>query len=257
MAAMSDPGQRHKVLLMLLLGWNLVLTLAWLAGRPAVADVQSCAGLTREVAQLRDALAAKTSMVRFLAARLHGVALGNIREAEKALAGTGLKIDMLIRKGRESGAGGPFVPVPDGLHEDIDRWGALDRALKVLPLASPLKEYRISSAYGVRRDPINRRRAMHDGMDLLAPMRTPVLATAPGKVVFAGRRAGYGRLVEIDHGLGVRTRYGHLARITVRRGQAVILGQRVGCWEIPAVPPARICITKSGSGAGRAIPGHS
>jgi murein DD-endopeptidase MepM/ murein hydrolase activator NlpD len=98
----------------------------------------------------------------------------------------------------------------------------------VLPLAAPLAQYELSSGYGLRRDPINHRRAMHAGIDLRGAMRAPVIATAPGRVVQAGRRRGYGLMVEIDHGLGVHTRYAHLAAIAVRPGQRVRLGGRVG-----------------------------
>lgn len=220
----------RPAVLAVLFGWNLAVTLAWLGERPAQADAPACGALLDEIAQLREALRARGEMVAFLAARLHGVALGNIREAEQALSGTGLEVETLIRRGRE---GGPFVPAPDetppdGLHDDVERWDQLNRALQVLPLAAPLARFEVSSGFGVRRDPINRRRALHAGMDLLAPLRSPVLATAPGIVVFAGRNGGYGRMVEIDHGMGVRTRYGHLASIHVKAGQSVALGQRVG-----------------------------
>lgn len=149
----------------------------------------------------------------------------SIRVIESALAGTGLRVDTLIRRG---GEGGPFVSAKPPLHKDAQRWDRLSRALKVLPFAAPLDGYDVSSGFGVRRDPINRRRAMHTGIDLLAPLRSPVIATGPGRVVFAGRKGGYGRLVEIDHGLGVRTRYGHLAAIHVHVGQNLAVGQRVG-----------------------------
>ncbi|MBC7905421.1 MAG: M23 family metallopeptidase [Rhodospirillaceae bacterium] len=149
----------------------------------------------------------------------------NIRAIETVLAGTGLKVDSLIRRG---GQGGPFVAAVPPVHEDVQRWDRLSRALRVLPLAAPLDGYAVSSGFGLRKDPLNRRRAMHTGIDLLAPLRSPVVATAPGRVVFAGRKGGYGRLVEIDHGLGVHTRYGHLAAIHVHAGQYLAVGQRLG-----------------------------
>lgn len=147
---------------------------------------------------------------------------GDIRAVDRVLAGTGFGVETLLRRHAQ---GGPFVPAGPQLP---DRWDRLQRALTVLPLASPLDEYQVSSGFGRRRDPINHRRAMHPGIDLRAPLRSPVLATAPGRVVFAGRRGGYGRMVEIDHGMGVHTRYAHLARITVRPGQMLGLGWRVG-----------------------------
>lgn len=184
--------------LMGLLGWNLTLTVAWAAS-------PSCAQR------------AESARLRCMAQSIHAI--------ENALAGTGLRVDTLIRRG---GEGGPFVSVKPPIHQDVHRWDQLSRALKVLPLAAPLDGYAVSSGFGSRRDPINRRRAMHTGIDLLAPLRAPVMVTAPGRVVFAGRKGGYGRMVEIDHGLGVHTRYGHLSAIHVHVGQSLAVGQRVG-----------------------------
>ncbi len=97
-----------------------------------------------------------------------------------------------------------------------------------LPLVAPTRHYYVASRYGKRRDPINRRWAMHYGLDLAGVHRSPILATAPGIVVKAGWSGHYGRTVEIDHGLGIRTRYGHLRRITVKRGQKVGFRQKIG-----------------------------
>lgn len=151
----------------------------------------------------------------------------DVHAVERALAGTGFRVESLLRRHERAGQGGPFVPEAAG---DLapDRADRLNRALRVLPLAAPLVQYEVSSGFGRRRDPVNKRRAMHAGIDLRAPLRAEVMATAPGRVTFAGRRGGYGRIVEIDHGLGVRTRYAHLSRISVRVGQQVVLGARVG-----------------------------
>jgi len=216
-----------------LLGWNIVVTVAWLNAQGAHATEESCPGLRREVADLRRALEHKDGALRTLSAKLRAMAQGNIRTIENALDGTGLKVDTLIKRGQGTeGQGGPFIPESGlrepNLHGDVQRWDRLRRALQVLPLAAPLKDYEVTSKFGKRRDPINRRRAMHAGIDLKAPVRSPVLSTAPGRVVYAGRKGGYGRMVEIDHGLGVHTRYGHLAVIHVREGQQVGPGSRIG-----------------------------
>lgn len=229
----SDYPRRRAVLPLMmagLLGWNIWATAAWLGARPALADTVSCATLDSEVAELRRSLDQKDGALKALSARLRTMAQGNIRQVEQALTGTGLRVDSLIRRdGPDSaGEGGPFIPAGPTLHEDVERWDRLSRAVKILPLAAPLADYRISSVFGIRRDPINHRRAMHLGLDLRAPLRSPVLATAPGRVVFAGRKGGYGRMVEIDHGLGVHTRYGHLAAIHVHPGQMLRRGERVG-----------------------------
>ncbi|MHA1114452.1 MAG: M23 family metallopeptidase, partial [Alphaproteobacteria bacterium] len=70
--------------------------------------------------------------------------------------------------------------------------------------------------------------AMHYGTDLAGVLRSPILSTAPGIVVFAGRKGRFGRMVEIDHGGGIRTRYGHLRRIKVKRGQKIEARDVVG-----------------------------
>lgn len=224
-------------LLAMLLGWNLAVTGAWLADHSAVAEPIACTGLKRELGEIRRALDQKDATVKALTARLRKLAQGNIRTVEKALSGTGLSIDALIKRGRggrgagqgvQGGQGGPFVPADDSLRRDMERWENLARAVRVLPLAAPLGEYQITSGFGNRKDPVNRRRAMHEGIDLKAPLRSPVVATAPGNVVFAGTKGGYGKAVEIDHGLGVRTRYAHLAAVRVKIGQAIVTGQRVG-----------------------------
>ena len=70
--------------------------------------------------------------------------------------------------------------------------------------------------------------SFHAGLDFTAYRGAPILAAAPGRVVYAGRRSGYGRTVEIDHGYGFKTRYGHLNSIDVRYGDVVEEGQKIG-----------------------------
>ena len=105
----------------------------------------------------------------------------------------------------------------------------LEMLLTAAPLAVPVEgPYRRTSSYGRRIDPFTRRLAFHAGADFAAYRNAPIVAPAPGRVVYAGWRAGYGRTVEIDHGYGYRTRFGHLHSIDVRRGDTVETGQRVG-----------------------------
>lgn len=84
---------------------------------------------------------------------------------------------------------------------------------------------RISSGFGLRLHPVLRQRKAHDGWDLPKPYGTPVYAARSGRVVFAGWRSGYGRLVEIRHVDGQSTRYGHLSRVNVRTGQLAARGK--------------------------------
>ena len=85
-----------------------------------------------------------------------------------------------------------------------------------------------SSGYGWREDPINRRQKFHHGTDYRGKRGTPILAAGAGKVIFAGRRGGYGRVVFIDHGGGVITRYAHMQNIEVHEGDLVPAGAQIG-----------------------------
>jgi murein DD-endopeptidase MepM/ murein hydrolase activator NlpD len=80
----------------------------------------------------------------------------------------------------------------------------------------------------VRIDPFLSKPAMHTGLDLRAEIGDPVLATASGTVTIAGWTGGYGKMVEIDHGNGFATRYGHMSEIDVKVGQQVKLGETLG-----------------------------
>ena len=86
----------------------------------------------------------------------------------------------------------------------------------------------MSSPFGVRTDPFLGRPAMHTGIDLRGDIGEPAHATAAGKVTIAGWDGGYGNMVEIDHGNGLATRYGHLSEIDVKVGQIVRIGQVIG-----------------------------
>lgn len=223
-----------------LLAWNLGVTMLYLGERPALAEAPSCAAVHRELQQARKSLTERDKALKTLAQKVRSLARGNIRAIEKALTGTGLEVDKLIDGERKPGAGagkgsegqgGPFLPLdsaPAQAARDVERWDSLQRVVQVLPLGEPLAEYELTSGFGKRKDPINRRRAMHQGVDLKAPLRTPVQATGPGTVVHAGRKGRYGRVVEVDHGMGVRSRYAHLAAIKVKRGQRIADGQVVG-----------------------------
>ncbi len=85
-----------------------------------------------------------------------------------------------------------------------------------------------TSGFGYRRDPFTGRIKMHEGLDIAGPIGTPVYATADGVVIKAEWHHGYGKLVEIDHGYGYHTRYGHLSQIYVHVGQKVRRGQKIG-----------------------------
>jgi len=103
------------------------------------------------------------------------------------------------------------------------------QALVAVPLRKPvIGEVDMSSPFGMRMDPFNGRPAIHTGIDLRGEVGEPVRATAAGRVSLAGREGGYGNMVEIDHGNGLATRYGHLSEIDVKVGQMVRIGETIG-----------------------------
>lgn len=111
---------------------------------------------------------------------------------------------------------------------DLGEARALAAAVEKLPLARPTAGTPQTSRFGVRFDPFTRRPAFHSGLDFSGGHMTPIYATGPGVVSFTGVRSGYGNVVEIDHGRGLKTRYAHLQAIGVRAGQPVAVGTRVG-----------------------------
>ena len=97
-----------------------------------------------------------------------------------------------------------------------------------LPLTVPLDSYHVVSTFGRRIDPLSDRPAMHEGVDFSGEHRAEVRATSPGRISFVGWRGGYGKMVEIDHGLGIRTRYAHLSKMYVKPGQQVDFRDKLG-----------------------------
>lgn len=203
--------------------------------------------LTERIGSLEDELATIQSTQQTIVDRLATRAHAGVGEVEKTVAMTGVDVGLLLSRarrelvaGQRGGEGGPFVPVTvtaggklamasvASLDGEVGRLEALQLVLRTLPLAAPVDHYQLNSSFGIRRDPFNRRLAMHEGVDLGNARLSPVLATSPGIVVFAGWKGSYGRMVEIDHGLGVHTRYAHLARIDAKLGDMVDYREQIG-----------------------------
>ena len=96
-----------------------------------------------------------------------------------------------------------------------------------VPALMPVKNSRNTSSFGTRSDPFKGTAAMHAGVDLAGPLGTPIYATADGIVNRATVAGGYGNLVELNHGQGIQTRYGHLSSMLVHSGQRVKRGQLI------------------------------
>ena len=131
--------------------------------------------------------------------------------------------------------GGPYQPVTRAdptFKQLFMSWKKLDQLQDgaiAVPSDKPVKTAAFTSGYGVRSDPFAGRAAMHAGIDLSGPVGTPIYATADATVLRSGwNSGGYGNLVELDHGRGINTRYGHLSSMTVRPGQRVKRGEMIG-----------------------------
>jgi len=138
--------------------------------------------------------------------------------------------------------GGPFIDPenldnasPEFIHRvnrTVSTLEELENLMEVverIPLSSPsTNSRRMTSPFGYRRDPFHGKLTKHNGLDFHAAYGSPVRATARGVVKYAGTRPGYGRTVEIDHGNGFMTRFAHMRRLSVSRGQKIALHDKVG-----------------------------
>jgi murein DD-endopeptidase MepM/ murein hydrolase activator NlpD len=144
----------------------------------------------------------------------------NADAISQALEAAGLPVDSDFGK---SDTGGPLIPIDSSMTFD-SKVRELDEALDALD--RPGRS--VTSPFGVRTDPLLGTAALHSGMDFRAPTGMPAKVTAPGVVVKAGWNGGYGRMVEVDHGNGFATRYGHLSKINVTVGERLNAGDVIG-----------------------------
>ena len=195
------------------------------------ADTASIAKVEADVAAMEHAQEATIAgLTRSVASRADRIAAVLQKVGRKAPGG----------RSNNDAVGGPFVPLPDDpsparfavgvktLSAELDRLAATRRIALSLPWSAPLGNAPISSGFGARSDPFLGRPAMHTGVDFRAPMGYPVPASLGGTIVAAGWEGGYGKMVDIDAGNGIVTRYGHLSAIKVKVGQKVTTGQIIG-----------------------------
>ncbi|MBN8531054.1 MAG: M23 family metallopeptidase [Alphaproteobacteria bacterium] len=199
--------------------------------------------------QLKEAQESKKTLVEAIRTRTQG----KIGEIEKIIERAGLEPGNLKKQAsREAkfannrtgsvrtrrNQGGPYIPITEEissfsqeertLFQEITELSLLNDIFSVLPLADPLPGAEVTSEFGRRTDPFTRRLARHSGVDLAGNVGAKIRATAPGEVTFSDRQGAYGRMVEIEHGLGISTRYGHLRTILVEEGQMVDAGDVIG-----------------------------
>lgn len=105
---------------------------------------------------------------------------------------------------------------------------AVDSAKKkLIPTMLPVEGGWYSSNYGWRIDPFTGQRAFHEGIDVMAEVGTPIYAAAGGVVIFAGSHPQYGKMIEIDHGNGLVSRYAHASKLLVKVGDLVVRGVQI------------------------------
>ena len=175
--------------------------------------------------------------------RLTDRTVAYIESVEKVVRLTGLTADRLLEAdtGLPRGQGGPFIELePDALPADrlkanlstldarLQHSLALESVMRKVPLSAPLDSFSITSRFGKRRDPINRKWAAHYGVDLGSVFKSPVYVTAPGVVTYAGWSGKYGKVIEVEHGAGIKTRYGHLHKILVKKGRRLKFRDKIG-----------------------------
>jgi len=190
-----------------------------------------------------------------LMARTEGALGQGVGTLRNVVRSTGINPDSFA--GKIGGCqGGPEIPLDQvriegisdpkftqaylGAAARLDQLNSLSAAMEHVPLSTPVSSasFDRSSGFGARVDPFTGRYAFHPGIDFAGPWGSVVHATAPGTVVFAGNRGGYGNMVEIDHGYGIHTRYGHLSTISVRVGSQIAKGANLG----------RVCSTGRSTG---------
>ena len=169
-----------------------------------------------------------------------------MRVAEARYAMTAEKIRKLGMSperfaGRPAAVGGPFEPATSheavadlqadaqfrSLFQTWKKLDSLEKGVIAIPSAQPVASVSFTSFYGVRSDPFRGLAAMHAGVDIPGAIGTPVYATADGIVARAERSGGYGNLVEVNHGRGITTRYGHLSKMLVAPNARVTRGQLI------------------------------
>lgn len=205
-------------------------------------EFAKASGVDSVLSNLNSALDKVEGRQTAVLASVEGSYESRMRRMRGLISDLGLDMAQLEAATPKGGMGGPFIPVtkPSSESSAFDRQlyrinlsraqvDKLTRTLSLVPYRKPVVgNVEFSSGFGVRSDPFLGRPAMHSGLDFRASTGDPVRATANGKVINAGWSGGYGRLVEIDHGNGLSTRYGHLSAINVKIGERVTIGQVIG-----------------------------
>ncbi|MBV9528210.1 M23 family metallopeptidase [Sphingomonas sp.] len=230
---LSAPVQAvFFLVLTALVGWSSYATARFLAPAPAVSIAPAAhgAGYSAEVAKL----AAETDR-RVQAVEERQIALAAALSVSSQVDDATLRrLGFYPDTSGQAGRGGPFESVGNPTFKALfNSWKKLDQlqdGVIAIPSDKPVKtDVSFTSGFGVRADPFHAGAAMHPGIDLAGAYGTPIYATADGTVLRSGwNNGGYGNMVEIDHGRGIVTRYGHMSAVLVQAGDHITRGQQIG-----------------------------
>lgn len=228
---LSAPVQMAMLVAMvLLLMWSTYSAIRLFVAPTQVSQTAAPAAVSSEIARLAAATEARVRQIeerqKILAAMIAGQDIG-----PEAIA----KLGYTEAQSPNAARGGPFDPATQAdptFKSLFTSWKKLDNLADgaiAIPSEKPVRTAEFTSGYGTRTDPFRGGAARHQGIDLAAPIGTPIYATAEGTVSEAGYNSGgYGNLVKLDHGRGIETRYGHMSRILVSPGQRIARGQLIG-----------------------------
>ena len=127
-----------------------------------------------------------------------------------------------------SAAAAPADPQYRAMFQNWKKLEQVQHGVVAIPSLRPVAAVSITSGFGVRSDPFRGNATMHAGLDIPGAIGTAIYATADGMVQRAGWHGGYGNLVELNHGKGIQTRYGHMSILLVAPGVRVTRGQLIG-----------------------------
>ena len=204
-------------------------------------DSATTPNVAREVAQLFNGVANDQAKMALI---VRSATDARYRDTARVLSKLGLSPSR-IGDAVVGGIGGPYEPVSDKDMRPVaiakkadpqfralfDSWKRLDQlqgAVVAIPSAQPVQSMSLTSNFGIRVDPFRGGRAMHAGVDIPGSYATPVYATADAVVGRTGWIGGYGNLIELEHGRGIQTRYGHLSSIVVGPGKRIKRGELIG-----------------------------
>ena len=228
---LSAPVQMAMLVAMvLLLTWSAYSAIRLFVASDSTSTTAASAAVSSDIARLAAATEARVKQIEQRQQVLAAMIAGQKVDPE-AIA----KLGYVASIGSNGAQGGPFdsATQADPTFKSLfTSWKKLDNLADgaiAVPSDKPVKTAEFTSGYGTRTDPFRGGAARHQGIDLAAPVGTPIYDTADGTISEAGYNSGgYGNLIKVDHGRGIETRYGHLSAVLVRPGQRITRGQVIG-----------------------------